>query len=750
MKLLRTLALALAGLACTAAGLQAQGVIVTRPCDRCPPPVPGQGAGLPVESVTFETTIQGQVATTHVTQVFRNPHNQVMEGTYFFPLPEEASITEFAIWDGDRRLQGEVRPREEARRIYEDIVRRVRDPGLLEYAGQNLFQARIFPIPGRGTKKLELTYTQVLRAENGTVGYRYPLGVGRNASRIERLSGRVAIRTNGGLRTVYSPSHDVDVRREGGRAATASFEQGPRGERRDFQLFYALSESDVAMSLFTYREPGKDGYFLLLLSPSDDQARREYPAKDVVFVLDVSGSMEEDGKMEKARRALLHGVRGLRNGDRFNVIAFSGETRLMEEGLIAADAAGRRRGVEFVEGLRPRGGTNINDALVEALGQFPRAGTRPQLLVFLTDGLPTVSETNVDRIIQNVTRARREGLRLFTFGVGYDVNTRLLDRVAAENGGAADYVAPQEDIEVKVSAFFDKVNHPVLTNLRLDLGQVRTDLVYPRALPDLFKGTQLALVGRYRNAQDLRDVTIRLTGNASPTHTYTYPGARFSLRDERHEFLPRLWATRRVGWLMEQIRTHGDNRELVDEVTELGTRFGIVTPYTSFLALEPGMQAQDFAGQGTPGVVSAPADAGRTRRDRPQPRPQAGMAPPPPPPAVAPPPPPPSVVTGQGAVSESRLSRERQEAMNLEEVVTTSAETVQRVGTRTFYLRDGVWTDSEIRADTRLPETTVTFGSDEYFALIRRLPPLAPYVSLGEQVAVIHDGRIYRIRAAAP
>lgn len=732
MKLLRSLAFALATVACAAAGLPAQGVIVPRPCADCRP-TPGQGAGLPVESVTFQTTIQGQVATTHVTQVFRNPHHQVMEGTYFFPLPEDASITEFAIWDGDRRLQGEVRPREEARRIYEDIIRRVRDPGLLEYAGQNLFQARIFPIPGRGTKKLELTYTQVLRAENGTVGYRYPLGIGRNASRIERLAGRVSIRASGGLRTVYSPSHDVDVRREGRRAATASFEQGPRSERRDFQLFYALSESDVAMSLFTYREPGKDGYFLLLLSPSDDGARREYPAKDVVFVLDVSGSMEEEGKMEKARRALLHGVRGLRPGDRFNVIAFSGETRLMESGLIAADAAGRRRGVEFVEGLRPRGGTNINDALVEAMGQFPRTGTRPRLLVFLTDGLPTVGETNVERIIQNVTRARREGLRLFTFGVGYDVNTRLLDRVAAENGGAADYVAPQEDLEVKVSAFFDKVNHPVLTDLRLDLGPVRTDLVYPRVLPDLFKGTQLALVGRYRNAQELRDVTIRLSGSASPTRTYTYPGARFPLRDERHEFLPRLWATRRVGWLMEQIRTHGENRELVDEVTDLGTRFGIVTPYTSFLALEPGMEpphAQDLSGRR---VQRRPSGA------RPGARPAAPAAPPPP-----------TAVTGQSAVSESRLSRERQEAMSLEDVVVTGASTVQRVGSRTFYLRDGVWTDAEIRDDTRLPETTVTFGSDEYFALIRRIPALAPYLGLGEQVAVVHEGRIYRVRAPAP
>ncbi|HEY0017222.1 MAG TPA: VIT and VWA domain-containing protein [Longimicrobium sp.] len=752
MKLLRGLLPALVALACTGVELRAQGVIVPAPCRECRRPPPGDPAGLPVESVTFETTIQGQVATTHVTQVFRNPHPQVMEGTYFFPLPEEASITEFAIWDGDRRLEGEVRPRDEARRIYEDIVRRVRDPGLLEYAGQNLFQARIFPIPGHGTKKLELTYTQVLRAENGTVGYRYPLGIGRNASRIERLAGRVQLRTDGGLRTVYSPTHDVDVRRDGGRGATVSLEQGPRSERRDFQLFYALSQAEVGMSLFTYREPGKDGYFLLLLSPSDDDARREYPAKDVVFVLDVSGSMEEEGKMEKARRALLYGIRGLRAGDRFNVIAFSGDTRLMESGLIAADEAGRWRGVAFVEGLDARGGTNINDALVEAMGQFPRESTRPRLLVFMTDGLPTVSETNVDRIIQNVTRARREGLRLFTFGVGYDVNTRLLDRVAAENGGTADYVAPQEDLEVKVSGFFDKVNHPVLTNLRLDLGPVRTELMYPRALPDLFKGTQLALVGRYRNEQDLRDVTIRLSGNASPTRTYTYDGARFPLRDERHEFLPRLWATRRVGWLMEQIRTHGENRELVDEVTDLGTRFGIVTPYTSFLALEPGMQAanaQDFSGQGVPGTVAG----GRVRPStRPRTEQAAGASPPPPPP---PPPPPtaplsaaPTVVTGQGAVTQSQRSREQQDALTLDEIAVTGESTVQRVGTRTFYLRGGVWTDAEIREDTRLPETAVTFGSEEYFALIRRVPALAQYLALGEQVAVIHDGRIYRVRAA--
>lgn len=730
--MLRRLLLPFAALAAlSAGGAQAQGIIIPDRCDECRRP--GPGSGLPVESITFETTIEGQVATTHVTQVFRNETRQVLEGTYFFPLPDDASISEFAIWDGERRLAGEVRPRDEARRIYEDIVRRVRDPGLLEYAGPNLFQARIFPIPARGTKKLELTYTQVLRAENGTVGYRYPLGIGRNAAPVERFAGRVALRAEGGLRTIYSPTHDVDVHREGGRARV-TFEQDARRERRDFQLFYALGQEDVAMSLFTYREPGKDGYFLLLMSPNDDAARREYPAKDVVFVMDISGSMEEAGKMEKARRALVYGVRGLNPADRFNVIAFSGETRLMESGLIAADEAGRRRGVAFVEGLRARGGTNINDALLEAMGQFPRSGTRPRLLVFMTDGLPTVGEQNVERILQNVTQARRDGLRLFTFGVGYDVNTRLLDRVAAENGGTADYVAPEEDIEVKVGGFFDKVNHPVLTNLAVDLGAVRTDLTYPRVLPDLFKGTQLALVGRYRNDRELRDVTLRLSGNASPRHTYTYPGARFPLRDERHDWVPRLWATRRVGWLMEQIRSHGENRELVQEVTDLGTRFGIVTPYTSFLALEPGAGvAQDRGGGRSPADVIQGRVAGASVQSSPSA------------------PPPPVSVTGAGAVNESRRSRAQQDALQLEDVVVAGTsgggEVVRRVGARTFYQRGTVWQDAEISDSTRLPETEVEFASEEYYALIRRIPVLAQYFAQGEEVDVIHDGRRYRVRA---
>ena len=310
----------------------AQGVIVPGPCTRCPErprPIP-LPRSLPIKSIKIDTKIASQVATTHVEQVFRNDTDATLEGTYFFPIPEQASITEFAIWDGDRRLVGEVRSREEARKIYDEIVRRQRDPGLLEYAGKNLFQASIFPIPPHSDKKLEIKYTQVLAAESGTVAYRYPLGTGRQSAQIGSVSGRVELDSKEPLRNVYSPSHAVDVKRIGNNRSVVSFESEAGKEPQDFQLFYARSSEDFGVTLLTHRDPGKDGYFMLMISPKDDLSEQEYAAKDIVFVLDTSGSMAEAGKMEKARAALLYGVRILRPQDRFNIISFAGEERVME------------------------------------------------------------------------------------------------------------------------------------------------------------------------------------------------------------------------------------------------------------------------------------------------------------------------------------------------------------------------------------------------------------------------------------
>ncbi|HTK39120.1 MAG TPA: VWA domain-containing protein, partial [Pyrinomonadaceae bacterium] len=507
-------------------------------------------------------------------------------------------------------------------------------------------------------------------------------------------------------------SHKIDVSKKGETSATVTFESN--SDPSDFQLFYGLSNGDFGMSLLTYREPGKDGYFLLELSPKDKILDSELINKDIVFVIDTSGSMADEGKMDKARAGLLFGIRGLREGDRFNVISFAGEEHLMKLKLTAANEQGKRRGEEFVKKLSPSGGTNINDALKAALRQFD-SSDRPKMLVFMTDGLPTVGESDVDKILKNASETKVTGLHLFTFGVGYDVNTRLLDKLASENSGVADYIEPKENLEVKVSNFFTKVNSPVLTNLNLDFGAVRTDMIYPRTLSDLFKGTQLTLVGRYKNDGDVRNAVLRLTGKAGDdTRSFDYNDLDFPQRAESNDFLPRLWATRRVGWLVEQIRNNGENKELRDEIVDLGTRYGIVTPYTSYLA--------------TDGSERQFTIDGRDFRNAPAPKAMAQAS-------------------GADAVALSKKSRSLKEEIRVnekdDELVATGA--VKKVGTKTFYLQNGIWTDSEITDNASLPETNLKFASEQYFDLVAKEPELARFFALGEEVAVVWKGRVYRI-----
>ena len=705
-----------------------------RPCRPLPPrPVPLPNV-LPVKSIALDVKINGQIATTHVEQVFRNDSPYTLEGTYFFPIPETASIVEFAIWENGKKLVGEVRSKEEARRIYDEIVRRQKDPGLLEYAGKDLFQASIFPIPPNSDKKLELTYTQVLKAESGTVAYRYPLGTGRNlwsrqqiensnrnlpAPKIGTVSGKIEIVGKEALRNIYSPSHQIDVKRKSETASSVSFETN--GNDNDFQLFYGLSKDDFGLSLLTYREAGKDGYFLLQLSPKDDLSEKELVNKDIVFVLDTSGSMAEEGKMEKARAALLFGIRSLREGDRFNVINFAGEEHLMENNLIAANGSGKQRGENFVNKLTPTGGTNINDSLIAALKQFS-SSPRPKMLVFMTDGLPTVGEANVEKIVANVNKAKGEDVRLFTFGVGYDVNTTLLDKLAAENSGAADYVEPKEDLEIKVSNFFTKVSAPVLSDLKIDFSNLETDLVFPRKITDLFKGAQLTLIGRYKNDEDLQNITLRLTGKAgTESRSFNYQNLDFPRRAEVNDFLPRLWATRRVGWILEQIRANGETKELRDEVSELGIRYGIVTPYTSYLATDGSFVQREMRDNNF--VLDGRDDKEASR-------------------AVA-------EQSGRGAVTLSKQQNTQQSNASLapssNSVFVANTISNQFVGTKNFYNQNGVWQDAEFKPETKLPEQKIKFGSDEFYALLKQEKDLAQFFALGEQVVVVWKGNVYRI-----
>jgi len=726
----------------TAISSNAQGIIIPIRCDvrPCPRPLPRPQPlpnVLPVKSINIDTVIKGQVATTHVTQIFRNDTNFTLEGTYFFPISETAAIVEFSIWENGKKLTGEVRSREEARKIYDEIVRRQRDPGLLEYAGKDLFQASIFPIPPNSDKKLELVYSEVLKADSGTVNYKYPLGTGHNLWRrnprmidsemtrrvanqqFGTVSGKIEIIGNGPLRNIYSPTHELDLKMKSESNAVISFETTSNDS--DLQLYYGVSDADFGMSLLTYREAGKDGYFLMMLSPRDGLAEKELLNKDIVFVLDTSGSMADAGKMDKARSALLFGIRTLRSGDRFNVINFSGEEHLMEPKLIAANAAGIKRGEEFVNGLRPSGGTNINDSLVASIKQFEN-NERAKMLVFMTDGLPTVGEQNVDKIVSNLKTVKKLDVRIFPFGFGYDVNTNLLDRLGVENSGISDYIQPKEDLEIKVSNFFARVSSPVLSDIDIDFGQLKTDLMYPKNPTDIFKGMQLTVIGRYKNDEDLRNITLRLSGRSGKeAKTYNFQGLDFPKRSSDNDFLPRLWASRRVGWLIEQIRINGENKELKDEIIDLGTRYGIVTPYTSYLATD-----------GT--LANAPRESEEFRRlDRKAP---AKMR----------------AASGADAVKQSVQQNSMQsntrftaDGASGEEDQFFIGNTAQNrfVANKNFVLQNDVWIDSAFNKNSGVTEKRVKFVSDEYYDLVERNPDLGQYFALGEQVIVVWNNTVF-------
>jgi Ca-activated chloride channel family protein len=713
----------LAATVCLTGAALAQGIIIPDDCHRCPPPRPPRPHPLPrvlkVKSIKITTRIDSQVATTRVEQVFENDTPYRLEGQYFFPLPESASVQDFAIYDGEKRLSGEVMERHRARQIYNEIVRRQIDPGLLEYVGKDLFQASVFPIEPRSTRKIELAYSQSLKNESGTVAYRYELGSGRRIIQqpVGQIAASVEINSPIDLKNIYSPTHKISVTRDGERRARLSFEGSGEEAQKDFQLYYSLSEKEFGLSLITHREPAKDGFFMMLISPKVNISESERAAKDVVFVFDTSGSMSGE-KIQQAKASLRFGVDSLSDRDRFNIISFSGEEHLMKSGLTQATREAKNEARAFIERLNAEGGTNINDALVAAMRQFQNS-ERPAMIVFVTDGKPTVGPTDIKQISKNVQEANRANVRLFSFGVGHDLNASLLDKLASDNRGANDYVEPGEDLEVKVSNFFAKVNYPVLSDLRLDMGGVEADYMYPRTLPDLFKGSQLTIIGRYKNS--VSNATVRLTGRVGGREqSFVFAGQNFASERSDNNFLPRLWATRRVGFLMEQIRLNGENRELVDEVIALGTRYGIVTPYTSYLVTEDVKVA----------LRQPPGSPRRMNEEAKRALSSVAMAP--------------GAAEGAAGVARSRADKDMaqaDQAIQLDSYLTT----VRSVDGKTFTLKDGVWVDTEFKENSAMPRVELKFGSDEFFNLLAREPGLAEYFSLGQKVVVVYKGKVYRV-----
>ncbi|GJQ30500.1 MAG: hypothetical protein HBSAPP03_23840 [Phycisphaerae bacterium] len=688
---------------------------------RMPPPAVHE-VNLSAVNVTVEIT--DQVATTTLDLALTNPADRPLEAQLILPVPDGVAVRSLQ-WDGTGpEPKAEVLPRDEARRIYEGIVRSMRDPALVEFVGLNLIRSSVFPVPPRSTQHLRLTYEQVLPRDGNRLDYALVRGEALAEAGVP-WTFAADLKSKHPIATVYSPSHDITQERLGPghvRVKLASTNADP--SRGSIRLAAVLEDAPgtLATSIFTYpstdpKDPG--GYFMILAAPPVDSRSRPPTPREVVLVLDRSGSMRGE-KFEQARNAAIQVVRGLRDGESFNIIDYSDSIASFAPTPVVKDAKNARDAEAYLAGLAPNGGTNIHDAVLEALRPAPADGAMPMVL-FLTDGLPTVGERREVRLRDAIAATNATHRRIFSFGVGLDVNAPLLSAISQKSRGATTWVLPQEDIEVKVSQVFRRLDGPVMTFPVLAAfgpdGQPSSRVIrdqMPADLPDIFEGDQIIILGRYHADQPVK---TRLEGSFFGQPRAFDVTIDPAASTTRHSFVPRLWAMRKVSALVDEVRQAGADgsqpsegrlKEITDEIIRLSTTWGILTEYTAFLSREDA----DFSR----GLSALNAPARENLRDT----------------AIR-------LRSGAGGAAQQLDIEAKQAAANTQtanryvgrapavagqearvEAYTVAA--VQNVADKTLYNRKQRWVDASIlEQENENPDRVVEFGTDAYFALAAQL-----------------------------
>jgi Ca-activated chloride channel family protein len=652
-------------------------------------------------------------ATTTIEIRLQNRSSRRQEAELIVPVPDGAVIRGFAYDGPHGRITAEVLPKDEAKRIYRQLVSKIRDPALAEFIGYNLIRSSVFPVEARGKQRIRLTYEHLLEVDSNRVDYVLP----RTESLKYNVPWKVTanIKSKRPISTIYSPSHKLKTKRITDKqfsvklAADAAKEPGP------FRLSYLLQKNGVTASMFAY--PDKKvggGYFLLLAGlPAELANTDDTPAikREVTLVIDRSGSMRNE-KIKQVKEAALQIIAGLKKGEAFNIIIYNSTVQRFSDKPVIKSNETEEAAKAYIDGLTATGGTNIHDALRKALSQDPADEMLP-IVLFLTDGLPTVGNTSEVAIRNVVMKSNPHNRRVFTFGVGFDVNAALLEKIAAESRARAEFVLPKEDVEAKIGKVFEQLTGPILADPKLQVvkgnGEPaigRTRDIIPRKLPDLFEGDQVVLLGQYVGT---KPITFKISGNYLGKKRQFKFKFKFNKANVRNGFVPRLWASRKIAELIDTVRQMGADpakstkdpkvKELVDEIVRLSTEFGILTEYTAFLARE-----------GT--ALSRPEEvykeAARTLESRAM-RTRSGI----------------------GAVNQSfnMIRQKDQTTLNVrnynydQQMNRVSITTVQQINDQAYYRRGNRWVDSRLvkEEETVVPVKIIEFGSEEFMEIAEQL-----------------------------
>lgn len=693
---------------------------------------------LRIKNHRVEVTISNGAAQTKVKQTFINSYNYDIEATYIFPLPNGASVSKFKMKMNGSWVEGKVLEKNEAKNIYENIVRQMKDPGLIEYMGNNMFKARVYPVPKNGEMELEMTYTQVMDFSGDIYSYVYPL---KNSSSLstntqDDFTFTAKISSVTPIKSIYSPSHKMDIIKKDNEA-TAGFELTKGNLKEDVKLFYTVSRKDIGASMISFKDKeDKKGYFMIMMAPKSEGDDKEIENKNLLLVVDTSGSMAGD-KIVYAKKSLEYVVKRLNNKDKFNIIRFSSGVETFKKESVVANEDNKKEALKFIDDIVASGGTAIDEAMQEALKKLDKDLTN--LIVFITDGKPTVGETEPKEILKNIEKNKKGDVNIFSFGIGDDLDAMLIDKIAEKNNGSSDYMKGGSEIEVVLSNFYDRVAYPVLMNAQLEIKGAKTFDIFPYKMPSLFRGQQLSIFGRYES-EDGKSVLLRLTGEKKGSKK-TYDFEVDIKPQETYDFIPHIWATQKVGFLLDAIRMNGENKELVDEVTLLGKQFGIVTPYTSYLVTEPNTvtnnnnnnwgnnQIDDSLGSGDGGGWRRGTTASESKADMDEE--SAGFADK-------------EMMKAESGSVAVKTSKKLKDMKESEQVSNTSYK--KSIGSKTFMLKSGVWVDTAFDSKTAKKTISVKYFSKNYLELVKN-KELKKYLSLGENIDIYFNGYKIEIRS---
>jgi Ca-activated chloride channel family protein len=709
-----------------------------------PPP-----ASYKISALDVSATLADQIARVQVSQTFENTGSVQMEVAFVFPLPYDGAIDQLTLLVDGKEYQAQLLSADDARRRYEEIVRKNRDPALLEWLGAGMFQTSVFPIPPGAKRTVTLRYSQLCRHAEGLTDFLFPLSTAKYTSGpLDKLSVRLAIESRAPIKNVYSATHPVKIERPDGTHAVVTYEATKVVPGEDFRLLFDTGEGSVGASVVSYRpKAGEDGYFLLLATPAIKADDAQPAAKTVVFVVDRSGSMTGE-KIEQAKGALKFVLNNLREGDLFNIVAYDSEIQTFRPELQKYNDDTRAAAIGFVDGLYAGGSTDIDAALRRALGML-QDSSRPTYVIFLTDGLPTAGEMGEAAIVARSEEANRVRARLFAFGVGYDVNSRLLDRLVRANFGQSEYVRPNEDIEAAVSKLYRRIGTPVLTDVtvtvEVDGAPADAPVVnrlYPKGPFDLFAGDQVVLVGRY-HAAGAAKVTLRGTLGGQE-QSFDFPAELVDHSDDdTNAFVAKLWATRRVGEIIDELDLKGRNEELINELVSLATEHGILTPYTSFLADETSDVRNVAENLGRTLHESSSLDMssgqfGFAQRAAKGAYQSAAQAPSSAAPVMA-------GVPAEASVSGGGYFGGNVSYYDASEDKAVAAQNIRQIGRKTFFQRGDRWVDSSVTEEDEKSAQQVERFSRQYFELVERYGRhVAQYLALDEPVTIKLDGQTYQ------